>query len=282
MPTLRTRSAKGSELSHAELDANFKRTVSAKTTTYACLVGDNRSVIECNHATIPFTVTLGDAATMAAAETGDYEVTIANIGAATVTVARAGTDTIDGGATSITLPQYSAVTLKVNNAGNGYNTISRTGAGLDADTLDGNEYTEIFDNIYPVGSIHLSTSSTNPGTSLGRGTWTQIASGRTLIGEGTGAGLTARTAGATGGSEDAVVVQHNHGVTDSGHQHGTDVQVIDAGTYGGAGRGGSQEAGQGAYTHSATTGVTIDNEGVSGTDANMQPYLVVYIWERTA
>lgn len=124
MSVLRTRSAKGSELSHAELDANFKRTVSAKTTTYACLVGDNRSVIECNHATIPFTVTLGDAATMAAAETGDYEVTIANIGAATVTVARAGTDTIDGGATSITLPQYSAVTLKVNAAGNGYNTVA--------------------------------------------------------------------------------------------------------------------------------------------------------------
>ena len=125
MTTLTTRSAKGSELSHSELDANFKRTVSQKTTTYSCLVSDNRSVIECVHATVPFTVTLGDAATMAVADTGDYEVTIANIGAAAVTVARAGSDTIDGVATSIVLQQYSSVTLKVNVAGDGYNSVAR-------------------------------------------------------------------------------------------------------------------------------------------------------------
>jgi hypothetical protein len=61
---------------------------------------------------------------MDAAETGDYEVTIANIGSGAVTVARAGTDTINGSATSLTLNQYSSVTLKVNSAGNGYNSIS--------------------------------------------------------------------------------------------------------------------------------------------------------------
>lgn len=127
MPTLVTRASKGSELTHNELDANFTRTVSQKTTTYSCLVGDNRSVIECNHASTPFTVTLGDAATMAAADTGDYEVTIANIGAALVTVARAGSDTIDGG-TSLSLPQYTSVTLKVNSAQDGYSIISKTGA----------------------------------------------------------------------------------------------------------------------------------------------------------
>jgi len=125
MTTLRTRASKGSELSHNELDANFKRDVQPKTTTYACLVGDNRSVIECSHATTPFTVTLGDAATMAAAETGDYEITILNINAAVVTVARAGTDTINGAATSLTLAQWESVTLKTNNADNGYNVISR-------------------------------------------------------------------------------------------------------------------------------------------------------------
>ena len=281
MPTLRTRSAKGSELSHAELDANFKRTVSAKTTTYACLVSDNRSVIECNHATTAFTVTLGDASTMAAAETGDYEVTIANIGAATVTVARAGTDTIDGGATSITLPQYSAVTLKVNNAGNGYNSIARgvgnntiwhsgndgTGSGLDADTLDGNEYTAIFDNIYPVGSIHLSTSATNPGTSLGRGTWTQIAAGRTLIGEGTSD--QAFTAAATGGASthtlttDEIPAHTHSGVVATPGSNTIDVVAGSATTGNGQGQ---------------STGST----GGGSAHNNLPPYLVVYIWERTA
>lgn len=130
MTTLTTRGSKGSELTHNELDANFDRDVQVKTTTYACLVSDNRSVIECNHATTPFTVTLGDAATMAAADTGDYEVTISNIGAAAVTVARAGSDTIDGGSTSITLNQYESVTLKVNGATDGYNSIARGLGGL--------------------------------------------------------------------------------------------------------------------------------------------------------
>jgi hypothetical protein len=124
MPTLRTRASKGTDLTPTEADTNFKRTVSAKTTTYSCLVGDNRSQIECNSAT-PFTVTLGDAATMAAAETGDYEVTVSNIGSGAVTVARAGSNTIDGGSTSLTIEQYNSVTLKVNAAGTGYNSISK-------------------------------------------------------------------------------------------------------------------------------------------------------------
>ena len=123
MPTLRTRAAKGSDLTPTEADNDFKRSVSAKTTTYNCLIGDNRNVIECNSAT-PFTVTLGNAATMAAAETGDYEVTIVNIGSGAVTVARSGTDVIDGATISFSLSQYSSATLKVNFAANGYNSIS--------------------------------------------------------------------------------------------------------------------------------------------------------------
>ena len=130
MTTLRTRASKGSELTHGELDANFVRDVDVKTTTYSALVTDNRTILECNHATTAFTVTLGDAATMAAAETGDYEITIANIGAAEVTVARAGTDTLDGVATSITLPQHASVTLKVNAATDGYNSVARGLGGL--------------------------------------------------------------------------------------------------------------------------------------------------------
>lgn len=130
MSTLRTRAAKGSELTHAELDANFKRIVSAKTSAYSCLISDNRNWIVGNHATTPFVITLGDAATMAASETGDYEVTIHNVGAAVVTVSRAGTDTIDGAATSIALNQYESVTLKVNATNNGYESIARGLGGL--------------------------------------------------------------------------------------------------------------------------------------------------------
>ncbi len=130
MPTLRTRAGKGSALTHAELDANFTRPVDQKTTTYACLVGDNRSLIEGNHATTPFTITLGDATTMDNAEPGDYEISFSNINAAAVTIARAGADTIDSGSTSIVLQKDESITLKTNNAGDGYQTVGKKVFGI--------------------------------------------------------------------------------------------------------------------------------------------------------
>jgi microcystin-dependent protein len=83
------------------------------------------------------------------------------------------------------------------------------------------------------------------------------------------------TLAATGGSVDAVVVSHTHTatVTDSGHNHL-------AFSYGGGGIGvGIQQTNiannQGQATSTATTGITVANntEGVSGTNANLPPYL---------
>ena len=70
--------------------------------------------------------------------------------------------------------------------------------------------------LHPVGSIYTSTVSTNPNTVFGFGTWVAFGAGRVMIGNGGGF-----TAGATGGSADAVVVSHTHtaSVTDPGHQH---------------------------------------------------------------
>ena len=158
MPTLRSRASKGSELSHAELDANFKRTVSQKTTTYSVIVSDNRSIIEGNHASTPFTITLGDATTMDNAETGDFEVTITNINAAAVTVARAGSDTIDGAATSLVLEQNDSVTLKVISAGTGYQTIAKKGGDIVGNTITSSGIVSVDDNTNSTssttGSIH--------------------------------------------------------------------------------------------------------------------------------
>lgn len=84
------------------------------------------------------------------------------------------------------------------------------------------------------------------------------------------------TNGATGGSADAVVVQHNHGVTDPGHTHtGTYFQTI-SGSF-------TIVTGGGALHNevaipSATTGITVDNAGVSGTGANLPPYKVVNVY----
>jgi hypothetical protein len=75
--------------------------------------------------------------------------------------------------------------------------------------------------------------------------------------------------GATGGTADAIVVSHNHTLTDPGHAHSyTSASFVSQGTTGGA----SAQAPAGATTGSATTGITIASSGTSGTGANIPPY----------
>jgi hypothetical protein len=141
--------------------------------------------------------------------------------------------------------------------------------------------------LYPVGSIYTNASvSTNPGTLLGFGTWTAFGAGRVMVGFDAGNALF-DTAEETGGSADAITVSHTHTatstVTDPGHNHTYSVVQ----TSGGAG-GGTQ-----SYTTTAsvntgdrTTGITVAttnaSTGSSGTNANYQPYITVYMWKRTA
>ena len=80
------------------------------------------------------------------------------------------------------------------------------------------------------------------------------------------------TIGATGGSADAVVVSHTHTVTDPGHLHslGYNVPVLSGGAGWGNTGGGSTVITQ---TQTATTGISINTAGTSGTNANLPPYL---------
>ena len=129
---------------------------------------------------------------------------------------------------------------------------------------------------YPVGSIYMNASvATNPATLLGFGTWTAFGAGRIPLASGGGF-----TAGTTGGSADAVNVSHTHTVTDTGHAHG---YLKNPGNSAGlqAGPHPVHPNQQAATTDSGTTGISIDSAGVSGTDANLQPYIVVYMWQRT-
>jgi len=138
---------------------------------------------------------------------------------------------------------------------------------------------------YPVGSIYSSTVSTNPGTLLGFGTWTAFGAGRVMIGNGGGF-----TAGATGGSADAITVSHTHTATstDSGHTHTYSGNVSPTDRFGYSGGGGNAGVGTpynaGSTTASSTANITttVASAGVTGTNANLQPYIVVYMWQRTA
>jgi len=159
--------------------------------------------------------------------------------------------------------------------------------------------------LYPVGSIYTNaTSNTNPGTLLGFGTWTAFGAGRVMVGFNSSNSLF-DTAEETGGSADAVTVSHTHtysGSTSSvgDHQHIMSLDG-DAGGPNGPfpfGSSGSTYAGwRGSLTtsnltsapltsaaggHSHTISGTTASTGSSGTNANYQPYITVYMWKRTA
>jgi hypothetical protein len=141
--------------------------------------------------------------------------------------------------------------------------------------------------LYPVGSIYTNAAvSTNPATLLGFGTWSAFGAGRVMVGLDAG-NAAFDTAQETGGSADAIVVSHSHtatsSVTDPGHNHtiGFQNNTIDQNS------GSSALAKQGtSNTSTASTNISVSTSisttGSSGTNANLPPYIVVYMWRRTA
>lgn len=126
----------------------------------------------------------------------------------------------------------------------------------------------IFELIYPVGSIYISTVSTNPNTLFGVGTWTQIKDTFLL------AAGSSYSAGSTGGE-----VTHKLSVSEMpNHQHriiaysgsGNDYSNIDASL--------SFEY----YTSMKGWGGYTESTGGSQAHNNMPPYLVVYMWKRVS
>jgi hypothetical protein len=149
--------------------------------------------------------------------------------------------------------------------------------------------------VYPVGSIYInSTSSTNPSSLLGFGTWEAFGAGRVLVGLNASDSLF-DTLEETGGSKDAIVVSHTHTatststVTDDGHTHTASAwSGGDQGQYNRFGSTGNNQNQWTATTNSATTGITVAttttnaSTGSSGTNANLPPYITVRMWKRTA
>lgn len=143
--------------------------------------------------------------------------------------------------------------------------------------------------LHPVGSIYINaTNSTNPGTLLGFGTWTAFGAGRVPVGFDSGNALF-DTAEETGGSADAITVSHTHTATttstDAGHTHGVlgasgQRDPANSNTYVRTTLGGATASETGYASITSTT--TVASAGSSGTNANYQPYITVYMWKRTA
>ena len=149
--------------------------------------------------------------------------------------------------------------------------------------------------LYPVGSIYVNAgATTNPATLLGFGTWTAFGAGRVMVGlDGSDALFDALEE--TGGSKDATLVSHTHTatstVTDPGHFHNSPT-ADEFKYYGNSGIVGNGPSGARigldtlGITETKTTGITVAttnaSTGSSGTDANLQPYITVAMWKRTA
>ena len=146
--------------------------------------------------------------------------------------------------------------------------------------------------IYPVGSIYMSTVSTNPATLFGFGTWEAMPAGRVLLAQGKSSWGTTYNAGSTGGEATHQLTvgelpQHTH--TASTNTTGSHAHTYTWRNY--QGWAGSKSA-TSVWENTATnnTGsagehshtVTINNTGSNQAHNNLQPYIAVYIWKRTA
>ena len=179
--------------------------------------------------------------------------------------------------------------------------INISGTATNADKLDGYHASDIIGKIYPVGSIYMSMSATNPATLFGVGTWARISQGRFLL----GADDSTYKAGGTGGEATHTLTAeempaHSHGMDGNGnHRHY--IANTDENSGGWLGNNAYLEH---KYTDNsyenfelmgtgrdATVGLTsqsgwhthnINNTGGGAAHNNMPPYLVCYIWQRTA
>lgn len=157
--------------------------------------------------------------------------------------------------------------------------------------------------IYPVGSIYMSVKSTNPSTYFG-GTWVAWGSGRVPVGINT-SDTNFATVEKTGGASTVTLTtsqmpSHTHTFTGSsattdskgGHTHTLNFTktewsgssssrvVVDSKDY--TALTNSKTASAGAHTHTLTAKGSNASTGGGGSHTNLQPYIVCYMWKRTA
>ena len=181
-----------------------------------------------------------------------------------------------------------------------------------------NKINSNFDKVYPVGSIYISTSSTNPSTIYG-GTWERYGQGKTLVGLNESE-TEFSTINKTGGEKTHTLTidempSHNHGIpsltgstnTTGEHNHLSYYVYgytgwtgdIPSGNYGFiynsdaiqnpssagiTGLSSSRYSGLGgSHNHTLTTDKSTTNStGGSQPHNNLQPYITVYMWKRVS
>lgn len=188
------------------------------------------------------------------------------------------------------------------------NTLSELNAANVQTAID--ELKQKLDNVYPVGSIYMSTNNVNPSTIFG-GVWEKFGQGRVLVGAGESEGRT-YNAGDTGGHAETQVASHGHsGSAQSGGDHNHRLEINNGGDHShtlaikevGAGDGGTIKVPSNAPTGTASGiigsagyhthlgqafsnglhehQVIIDESGTTEENGNFPPFMVCHMWTRT-
>lgn len=120
--------------------------------------------------------------------------------------------------------------------------------------------------VWPVGAVYVSVVETSPATLFG-GTWVAFGAGRVLVGFDSGQ-AEFNTAEGTGGAK-----THTLSTAEMpSHTHTTSIQNGN-----GSGSDSTYAVGNGTYT-----AYTSSSAGSGGAHNNLQPYITVYMWKRTA
>jgi microcystin-dependent protein len=168
---------------------------------------------------------------------------------------------------------------------------SVTAAKLSSDAV-----TEAITAAYPIGSIYMNaTNSANPATLLGFGTWATFGAGKVPVGidstdadfdvVGSGTNTNGTTGDKTVSLSEAELPQHHHLAVVNGAVSETGDVTSSNAISESATQGGSTNQ---SYTMRPATSATFGTVGRtsqvgSGTaHNNLQPYIVVYMWKRTA
>lgn len=211
---------------------------------------------------------------------------------------------LEGGAghAAVTLDADAAVLLDLNTQEIGLDTQTANTVFAGPSSGAANEPTfralagaDILAAVYPVGAIYMSVVSTSPATLFG-GTWAAFAPGRVLVGidsgdtafdtvEETGGAKTVQSSAQTfAGTQSTVVVNHTHTITSvRGASTGSDSTSASGLTSGNdtsstkvsLTTGNPDSGGAANYTPAGT------NTPGAATSV-VQPYIVVYMWKRTA
>lgn len=177
---------------------------------------------------------------------------------------------IDGSADTSSL-DYKVATHAANTSNPHSVTKSQVGLANADNTSDSTKLAATLLAVYPVGSIYMSTNSTNPSALFG-GTWVAYATGRVIVGVGTSD--QAFAAGATGGESTHLLTSSESGVPVHTHPISIRFGSGAGAVYGGLDRVGDSPNAQTANANTAANAASAHN--------NLQPYIVTYIFERTS